>query len=44
MGATKRDFEKLVQEYNHQMMIANLQYEALKYEQLKCDIKPKDKD
>ena len=24
MGATKKDFEKLIQEYNHQMMIANL--------------------
>ena len=41
MGATKKDFEKLIQEYNHQMMIANLQYEALKYEQLDCDISPK---
>ena len=42
MGATKKDFEKLIQEYNHQMMIANLQYEALKYEQLDCDNRVKD--
>jgi hypothetical protein len=41
MGATKKDFEKLIQEYNHQMMIANLQYEALIYEQLDCDTRPK---
>ena len=42
MGTTKKDFEKLIQEYNHQMMIANIQYEALRYEQLDCDISPKD--
>ena len=44
MGATKKDFEKLIQEYNHQMMIANLQYEALIYEQLDCDTRPKDNE
>jgi len=42
MAGSKRDFEELIQEYNHQMMIANLQYEALIYEQLDCDTRSKD--
>ena len=37
MGQSKRDYQELIQEYNHQMMISNLQMEALLYETLDCD-------
>jgi len=40
MGATKKDFMKLIQEHNQ--YYGYLQYEALLYEQLDCDIRPKD--
>jgi len=48
MGQSKRNwdtirvYEELIQEYNHQMMISNLQAEALVYETL-CDTRSKDK-
>jgi len=42
MGASKRNYEELIQEYNHQMMISNLQVEALLYETL-CDTRSKEK-
>jgi hypothetical protein len=41
MGQSKRNYEELIEEYNHQMMISNLQVEALLYETL-CDKSPKD--
>ena len=34
MGQSKKDYQELIQEYNHQMMISNLQMEALLYETL----------
>jgi hypothetical protein len=42
MGQSKRNYEELIQEYNHQMMISNLQVEALLYETL-CDTSSKNK-
>ena len=41
MAQSKRDYQELIQEYNHHMMISNLQMEALLYETL-CDTSPKD--
>ena len=43
MGQSKRDYQELIQEYNHQMMISNLQIEALLYETLDCDKSSKNK-
>jgi len=43
MAASKRDYQELIQEYNHQMMISNLQMEALLYETLDCDKSYKNK-
>ncbi len=40
MGQSKRDYQELIQEYNHQMMISNLQMSALLYETLDCDTRP----